>query len=396
MLDSFFTRMSYKNRGWKNMQMALDEKMPVVKSSSNWKSIGVYALCLALAVAVFSIVRLSSSLYEVKQQNNSLNSSVHQAKMENTILHSLFNTSLNAYQKSKVTYPKYQQTYTGVLSEFGSTTSNFGIGNTDFAVFKDQSFVTTNQSVQPLESLPTKEFERTRFAMLMDPTINVRPESEVNVEPIEFVEQEETKNAIYTLTSVDKSFRFNGIGAGIMTSLPIKDKVNLSIGLGYLWAKNYDAIQASRQADFIQQDGQGNTEIISREFDTKILVDHLHYLQLPISVAYQFHPKFNIGLGLENRFLVNNYHTDGVDPEYNGRYNAYIVNSKNAEPYEYNIRKIAMGFNGSLEYQILKNLSINGHFYSGLLNISGDKVFNNTNNIKNSSYQLGVKYYWGN
>lgn len=208
---------------------------------------------------------------------------------------------------------------------------------------------------------------------------------------------EKRSKGMYAFVNTRSDVQMYGAMLGMFTSFDINAKLNVQTGLGYVWSKNDYAIQATQIDEVVlinQLTGVRNIQRI--EYPTRITVDNLHYLQIPVSINYKATPRLSFGTGLEGRFLINNYYSADAGKDYNLRVTPYTDRSsgKLGQPHDYDLRKYALGAIGRMEYRMSERYGLVFRHYMGLINISGDKVYNARNEIRNSSFNAGIKVYF--
>lgn len=397
---------SMKNQAWSEMTEKLDLYLPSSKRKKTTLSTSKilnYASVLTILLLSFVVYKKNQVIDELEIENNRLLSAEYPQddfKYERLFhLHdNIFSSSGNDVRSKERSIRKKENLGNGQLSieQFYDKIRQLATGSTRMnpsILPQSKPSFYPKIAYNELPTLDTEIDKNEGFEKYISKYDDALTEI-AQLEPKE--DHKDLEVMTYAMSSIDSRSNFSGFGAGLNFRIPIHRKWSLDFGLGYLWARNSDAIQAVRSQEIVVRNTSSNSYTDLRiEYDTKILVNNLHYMVLPLSVNYELTPRLSIGTGIEGRFLINNYFTDRVGAGYNNRFQEYISTNPDKPlqgNYEYDLRKYALGATFNVEYQLTNRVSVFGRYYNGLMNISGDKVYNQDNEIRNNSYKLGIRY----
>lgn len=397
----------WKNMGWSQMQATLDEELPVRKTLNFYPKFNHVALVLAFGLIGFLLFQNQKldnqlnekstqlTLLETRLDLNALNDAVENklATLQGDIPASTNNAGRS--DKRLQSYKGYNNSNdVEVIAledkenrEIFDQTGFDQLPVNDLKLFKDQTDIPVYEKV----------YQRNLSGSMDEIAQNGKPNDDLelhfNMAPANHAEKDK---GLYAFVNTRSDVQMYGAMLGMFTRFDISPSMFIQAGLGYVWSKNDYAIQATQIDEVVLTNQITGARTIQRiEYPTRIVVDDLHYLHIPVSFNYQISPRLSLGTGIEGRFLINNYYSAEPGKDYNLRVEPYTDRStgKIGQPHDYDLRKYALGAIGSLEYRLNERYGLVARHYMGLINISGDKVYNARNEIRNSSFNAGLKVY---
>ncbi len=399
----------WKELGWKQLQSDLDKELPVRRSFPvGANHIAWMAAAIIIGFLYFQNYSLNQQLLDNRQEMAVLNNRLDLSEMNVRVSNDLqaFGAELDqasGLSQSEVIHTAHHKN----VSTTKPTAADSGADpvlagkEIDLVSERDPKLVATQETPIQHTQSEAKIYEE-RFVKTISEELN--GPSDINLDaPIDLTKKEyqaipaKKTKGLYAFVNTRSDVQMYGLMLGMFTSFDINEKFNIQAGLGYVWSKNDYAIQATQIDEVVltnQITGARNIQRI--EYPTRIVVDNLHYLQIPVSINYQLTPRLNLGVGIEGRFLINNYYSAGPGKDYNLRVTPYTDQNsgKLGQPHDYDLRKYALGATGRMEYRLNERYGIVARHYMGLINISGDKVYNARNEIRNSSFNAGIKMYF--
>jgi hypothetical protein len=400
----------WKELGWQKMQSSLNEEMPV---KSNFSFIFQHSAWIAVGVILAFLFFRNYSLKEQIKENEQVLALVN-SRLDLTEMNLRVQNDLNAlssafenntdisdrqglFKKAQSVHSLKHKNQDNLASYFPQPIVKREVD----LISQSTDFFDIHHPISEVENSENKVYDEL-FPRIVTTELNESANQDlnnaINLTKAEYREIPAKKSkGIYAFINTRSDVQMYGAMMGMFTGFDINSRWNVEAGLGYVWSKNDYAIQAT-QIDEVVLTNQitGATTIQRIEYPTRIVVDNLHYLQIPVSINYQVTQRLSLGTGIEGRFLINNYYSADEGRDYNLRVTPYTDQNtgKVGLPHDYDLRKYALGAVGRLEYRLNERYGIVARHYMGLINISGDKVYNARNEIRNSSFNAGLKMYF--
>ncbi|HKK87834.1 MAG TPA: outer membrane beta-barrel protein [Saprospiraceae bacterium] len=396
----------WKDKGWQQMQETLDQELPKQRPFPlGWQQMGRAAVVLMMAFMFFQNYSLNKQLIDNQGEMAMLESRLSLSEMnaqvgnDLLILENQFDKGTGTEKFALASNTKSNNSFHSIKAYDISQTS---LKSNKIAPLQGRKGGTIDYKpgiTQPkfyAEASFNKIVKRDYPNELSIDALDYNAPIDLTKKEYRSSSEKRSKG-IYAFVNTRSDVQMYGAMLGMFTSFDINAKLNVQTGLGYVWSKNDYAIQATQIDEVVLTNQLTGVRSIQRiEYPTRIIVDNLHYLQIPVSINYKVTPRLTLGTGIEGRFLINNYYSANAGKDYNLRVTPYTDQSsgKLGQPHDYDLRKYALGAIGRMEYRLNERYGLVARHYMGLVNISGDKVYNARNEIRNSSFNAGIKVYF--
>jgi hypothetical protein len=383
-------RHELSERGWKQMEALLDEKMPPKKFIIAWwmKALGI---CM-----IMSVLLLGSKMFFDSQNSSNVDST--QSKPLHVDQKLQANNQSNATSETEL-----QQPILALKSEVSTTAPeiSFQISNketteneipkkTVLNLYNTVIANTTNKAdIKAVNELTSKDELKNPVQEIVAPvSIASIDQIQLNLDhSSNFKDQLQSsliipgahmkKWAIEAYTGLNSSVYSvpGGWQIGLLATRKVSNKANIQFGIGYtdINRRGFDPIlgRSNRSEALSVFSDESILDYVNYDKsyasyeEASSLVNHLRYINIPVQLTYSLHPRINMELGMRYSYLVNAQNKIGGNIDVN--------NSLTQENASNNVlfrkafyKRHDVALSGGLRYIISKTFSVGANWIYGL------------------------------
>ncbi len=417
----------FRDRSWNEMRKVLDREMPQKVVANNGKK--RYLLLAAILMIGFisgtatmfyyfqhlnTGLELTNNLTlttpetekpEVDKSTTSHDASALQPEIPRTATENKIDQKTPSTSTSKT---NFQQTKTPEKSETTFTHQNQNIlnenafeANPGDEIPKNEEPVlktdlpTTLSAIQTLEDITTLPI----FAI-------AQPSSEKFPSP-KIPKENKWSYSIFAGAYTNPSDAYAGLAFGTKVNYSLNRRLTLSHGLQYSILDGYKISRSNRTEGNYSSDPSNpitGTQI-ANSFEVyyeaepsrdRLPVSKLHYIEMPVEIAYRLSGKFQVGLGVKAGYLFGVKVDDRFESLFGSTADQFGVNanaqsSKSNELYN-SLKNMDFATTASLTYFPFKKLGVSLQYSHGWVDFTKDEVWTRSYNHFNRNLLLSTVY----
>lgn len=212
---------------------------------------------------------------------------------------------------------------------------------------------------------------------------------------------------IFTGAYANPSPAFAGLAFGTRVGYNLNRRLIVSHGLQYSILDGFKNSRAADESFGWQNSSSSANAIITTQFENsfevyydvqpspdQLPVSKLHYIEMPVEIAYRLSGKFQIGLGAKAGYLIGVKAVDRFESLFNVTADRFAANaeSNNSNHLYSSLKKIDFATSAALTYFPFKKLGISLQYSHGWLDFTKDEVWTRSYNHFNRNFLFSTVY----